>query len=64
MEMKIKDLIKLLKEVGNKKKHIQLMCNTTNGEDEDFDIHFEELEVWNDGDDSVTLFLSKPIKQI
>ena len=62
MEMKIKDLIKLLKEVGNKEKHIQLMCNTTNGEDEDFDIHFEELEVWNDGNDSVTLFLSKPIK--
>tara|TARA_R110002167_G_scaffold322792_1_gene528658 strand:+ start:343 stop:540 length:198 start_codon:yes stop_codon:yes gene_type:complete len=61
--MKIKDLIKLLEEVENKEKYIQLIGNETNGEDEDFDISFEDIEVWNDGDESVTLFLSNGIKQ-
>ena len=61
--MKIKDLIKLLEEVENKEKYIQLIGNETNGEDKDFDISFEDIEVWNDGDESVTLFLSNRINQ-
>ena len=55
--MKIKELIKLLEEVENKEKYINLLGNQTNGEDEDFDVVFNHLEVWNDGNDSITIFL-------
>tara|TARA_R110002167_G_C12199648_1_gene606582 strand:- start:116 stop:289 length:174 start_codon:yes stop_codon:yes gene_type:complete len=55
--VKIKELIKLLEEVENKEKYINLLGNQTNGEDEDFDVVFNHLEVWNDGNDSITIFL-------
>ena len=61
--MKIKKLIQLLEEVENKEKYINLLGNQTNGEDEDFDVVFNHLEVWNDGDESITLFLSNVINQ-
>jgi len=57
--MKIKELIKLLEEIESPEKEIHLLGNTINGEDEDFDIIFEELEIWNDGDESITIFLTK-----
>ena len=56
--MKIKELIKLLKEVENKEKEILILGNETNGEDEELDIKFNNLEVWNDGEESITLFVS------
>ena len=56
--MKIKDLIKELQEVENKNKYIHLLGNYLNPEDEDVDIFFEHAEVWDDGDESITLFLS------
>ena len=56
--MKVKDLIEQLQEIENKDKYIHLVCNHTNGADEGFDIIFENLEVWNDGDESITIFLS------
>ena len=55
--MQIKELIKLLEEVENKEKYINLLGNETNGEDEEFDVIFNHLEIWNDGDDSITIFL-------
>ena len=55
--MQIKELIKLLEEVENKEKYINLLGNETNGEDKEFDVIFNHLEVWNDGDDSITIFL-------
>mgnify|MGYP003625696502 CR=1 FL=1 len=56
--MKIKELIKLLKEVENKEKDILILGNETNGEDEQLDIKFNNLEIWNDGEESITLFVS------
>ena len=56
--MKIKELIKLLEEVENKEKDILMLGNETNGEDEELDIKFNNLEVWNDGEESITLFIS------
>tara|TARA_R110002167_G_scaffold124657_1_gene304214 strand:- start:104 stop:313 length:210 start_codon:yes stop_codon:yes gene_type:complete len=56
--MKIKQLIKLLEEVENKEKYINLLGNQTNGENEDFDIIFNNIELWDDGDESITLFTS------
>jgi len=56
--MKIKELIKLLEEVENKEKDILILGNETNGEDEQLDIKFNNLEIWNDGEESITLFIS------
>ena len=56
--MKIKELIKLLEEVENKEKDILILGNETNGEDEELDIKFNNLEVWNDCEESITLFIS------
>jgi len=56
--MTISELIQLLKEIENKEKYITLLGNETNGDDEDFDIPFNNLEIWDDGDESITLFLT------
>ena len=56
--MTIKQLIKELQQVENQDKYIHLLGNRTNGEDEDMDIIFNNIEVWNDGDESITLFMS------
>ena len=58
MTMKIKELIKLLEEVENKEKDILILGNETNGEDDQLDIKFNNLEIWNDGEKSITLFVS------
>jgi hypothetical protein len=58
-KMKIKDLIAMLESIENKDKEITLLGNETNGDDEDFDISFSDLEIWNDGDESITIFLTK-----
>jgi len=55
--MKIKELIKLLEEVDNKEKDILILGNETNGEDEELDIKFQNLEIWNE-EESITLFVS------
>ncbi len=55
--MRVKELIKRLQQVENKDKYIHLLGNETNGENEDFDIIFDDVEVWDDGDESITLFL-------
>jgi hypothetical protein len=56
--MTIKKLIEQLKQVENQNKYIHLLGNSTNGEDEDFDMIFNNIEVWDDGDESITLFMS------
>lgn len=56
--MKVKDLVKQLQEIENQEKYIHLVGNVKNPEDEDKDIFFENVEVWNDGDESVTIFLN------
>ncbi len=55
--MTVKELIKQLKEIENKDKFIHILGNEINGEDEDFDIIFNNLEVWDDSDESITLFI-------
>ena len=55
--MTVKELIKQLKEIENKDKFIHILGNETNGEDENFDIIFNNLEVWDDSDESITLFI-------
>ena len=55
--MTVKELIKQLQEIENKDKFIHLLGNEINGEDDDFDIIFNSIEVWDDGDESITLFM-------
>lgn len=70
--MLVKELIEELQKISNQDGSIHLLGNLTNGEDKDFDIFFNNIEIWNDGDKSITLFLSniteldesgEPIKQ-
>jgi len=56
--MTIKDLINKLEQVENKDKYIHLLGNLENAEDEDKDIIFNDVEVWDDGDESITLFIT------
>jgi hypothetical protein len=57
--MKVKELIQELQQVENQDKYIHLLGNDINGESDDFDIIFDDIEVWNDGDESITIFLCK-----
>ncbi len=57
--MTVIELIKELQQVENKNKYIHLLGNETNEEDDDFDIIFDDVEVWDNGDESITLFLCK-----
>ena len=59
--MKVKELIKQLEEIKNKNKYIHLLGNLENPENEDSDIIFENVEVWDDADESITLFISRGI---
>jgi hypothetical protein len=56
--MKVKELITLLKEVEDQEKYIHLLGNIHNGEDEEQDIIFNNIEIWDDGEESITLFLN------
>ena len=57
--MEIKKLIGQLQEcLKDGKTHLILLANQTNGEDTDFDMHMNNLEVWNDGEETATLFMS------
>tara|TARA_R100001440_G_scaffold1221_1_gene4097 strand:+ start:2089 stop:2274 length:186 start_codon:yes stop_codon:yes gene_type:complete len=51
----INELIQLKKEG---KTHLTLLGNNLNGEDPEFDIPFNNLEIWNDGEETATLFMS------
>tara|TARA_Y100001938_G_C7791333_1_gene282684 strand:+ start:111 stop:365 length:255 start_codon:yes stop_codon:yes gene_type:complete len=56
--VKIRELVKMLQEVEDQDKYLHLLGNATNGEDEDFDVIYNNIEVWNDADESITLFMS------
>lgn len=57
--MKITELIDELEQLKKDgKTHLTLLGNTCNGDNEELDIHFNHLEVWNDGEITGTLFMS------
>jgi hypothetical protein len=56
--MKVKHLIKQLNALRDKNKEIVLLGNQANYEDSDYDISFDRLDVWDDGDTTITLFVS------
>ncbi len=57
--MEITKLINELKQLKKEgKTHLTLLGNNLNGEDPEFDINFNNLEIWNDGEETATLFMS------
>ena len=57
--MEINNLIEQLQEcLKDGKTRLTLLANQTNGEDTDYDMHMNNLEVWNDGEETATLFMS------
>lgn len=55
--MKVKDLITKLEKLNKPEAEITLLGNTGNPEDEETDMYFNVIEVWNDGEETITLFV-------
>jgi hypothetical protein len=55
--MKVKDLIKQLEELNKPDAEITLLGNVGHPEDEETDLYFDNLEIWNDGEETITLFV-------
>ena len=55
--MKVKDLIKQLESIKNQEAEITLLGNVGHPEDEETDMYFDIVEVWDDGEETITLFV-------
>jgi len=55
--MKVKELIEQLSKIENQDAEITLLGNVGHPEDEDTDVYFDNLELWEDGVTSITLFV-------
>lgn len=55
--MKVKALIAELEKLNKPEAEITLLGNTGNPEDEETDMYFNVIEVFNDGEDTITLFV-------
>ena len=55
--MKVKDLIAQLEELNKPDAEITLLGNVGHPEDEETDLYFDKLEIWNDGEQTITLFV-------
>jgi hypothetical protein len=60
--MKVKDLIKQLEELEKPDAEITLLGNVGHPEDEETDLYFDNLEIWNDGEETITLFVGLSIE--
>ena len=58
MELTVKELIKKLQAIQNQDAIITIIGNKVDPENEDLDIHYNKLEVWEDGQDTITLFVN------
>ena len=56
-KMKVKDLIKQLESIKNQNAEITLLGNVGHPEDEETDMYFDTLELWEDGEETITLFV-------
>jgi len=62
--MKVKDLIKQLESIENQEAEITLLGNVGHPEDEETDLYFDIIEVWNDGEESITLFVGLSVERL
>lgn len=57
--MTVRELIKELSNIENWNAEITIIGNVGIPENEDDDISFNNLELWEDGESTITLFISK-----
>ena len=55
--MKVKELIKQLESIKNQEAEMTLLGNVGHPEDEETDMYFDIVEVWDDGEETITLFV-------
>jgi hypothetical protein len=55
--MKVKELIKQLESIKNQEAEMTLLGNVGHPEDEETDMYFDIVEVWEDGEETITLFV-------
>lgn len=55
--MKVKDLILELQKIQNQDAEINILGNVGYPDDEETDLYFDYIELWEDGDSSITLFV-------
>lgn len=55
--MKVKDLIKQLEAIKNQDAEITLLGNVGHPEDEETDLYFDFVELWEDGEETITMFV-------
>lgn len=55
--MKVSELIKKLQAIQNQEAEITLLGNIGHPEDEDTDMYFDFAELWEDGEETITMFL-------
>jgi hypothetical protein len=59
--MKVAELIQQLQDLNKPDAEITLMGNLGHPEDDEADRYFDVAEVWNDGENSITLFFGMNI---
>ena len=59
--MKVAELIQKLQELNKPDAEITLMGNLGHPEDDEDDRYFDVAEVWNDGEETITLFFGMNI---
>lgn len=60
--MKVQDLINELQKLNKPDAEITILGNTGHPDDEDTDMYFDKLEIWNDGEETITLFVGLDVK--
>lgn len=55
--MKVKELIKRLQGIQNQEAEITLLGNIGHPEDEETDLYFDFVELWEDGEETITMFV-------
>ena len=56
MELTVKELIEKLRKIKNQDAVITIIGNKPDPENEEFDIHYDKLELWEDDENTITLF--------
>jgi hypothetical protein len=55
--MKVRELIEKLEGLNKPDAEITLLGNVGNPEDDETDLYFDNLEIWDDGEETITLFV-------
>lgn len=57
MKVTVKELIEQLQAIKNQDATITLLGNVGHPEDEETDLYFDFVELWEDGEETITMFV-------